>query len=144
MDVDLVAEGYDVAIRLGDMKDSRLVARRPATTRRLIFAAPSYLAGRDALREPDDLLRHDCLCFTRLATHPVWQLHRDGKSRAVRLSGRLEADDAEAVVKAALAGAGINHAWASRCAASRWAWDGKASIRRTTKRSLRSAQESSR
>jgi DNA-binding transcriptional LysR family regulator len=105
--VDLVADGFDAVVRLGEMKDSRLIGRRIAMTRRLICAAPSYLDRRLALKEADDLLRHDCVCFTRLATHPVWHLQRNGKSRAVRITGRLETDDAEAVVQAALAGMGI-------------------------------------
>ncbi|AZD47272.1 LysR family transcriptional regulator [Pseudomonas chlororaphis] len=105
--VDLIAEGFDAGVRIGEMKDSRLIARRIAMTRRLICAAPSYLDQRPALQEADDLLRHDCVCFTRLATHPVWHLQRNGKSRAVRVSGRLETDDAEAVVQAALAGLGV-------------------------------------
>lgn len=105
--VDLVADGFDAAIRLGEMKDSRLIGRRIAMTHRLICAAPSYLGQRPALKEPDDLRRHDCVCFTRLATHPVWNLHRNGKKHAVRITGRLETDDAEAVVQAALAGTGI-------------------------------------
>jgi DNA-binding transcriptional LysR family regulator len=105
--VDLVADGFDAAIRLGEMRDSRLIGRRIAMTHRLICAAPSYLSQRPALKEPDDLQRHDCVCFTPLATHPVWNLHRNGKKRAVRITGRLETDDAEAVVRAALAGTGI-------------------------------------
>ncbi|MCX4163889.1 MULTISPECIES: LysR family transcriptional regulator [Paraburkholderia] len=105
--VDLIAEGFDAAVRLGEMKDSRLIGRRIAATRRLICAAPSYLDQRPALNEAEDLLRHDCICFTRLTTHPVWHLQRNGKNRAVRISGRLETDDVEAVVHAALAGMGV-------------------------------------
>ncbi|SAL50405.1 LysR family transcriptional regulator [Caballeronia udeis] len=70
-------------------------------------AAPSYLDRRPAPREPDDQLRHDCICFRRLTTHPVWHPHRDGKNRTVRITGRLETDDAEAALQAALAGTGI-------------------------------------
>jgi DNA-binding transcriptional LysR family regulator len=47
------------------------------------------------------------VCFTRITTHPVWHLQRNGKSRAVKVTGRLEADDAETVVQAALAGTGV-------------------------------------
>jgi DNA-binding transcriptional LysR family regulator len=104
---DLVAEGYDVAIRLGAMKDSRLMTRRLAPTWRLLCAAPAYLDRRGAPQEPEDLMAHDCLCFTRLATHPVWHVNRDGRSKAVRLVGRMDTDDADAVIKAALGGAGI-------------------------------------
>ena len=105
--VDLIAEGFDAGVRLGEMKDSRLIGRRIAVTRRLICATPSYLDQHPVLKEADDLLRHDCVSFTRLTTHPVWHLQRNGKRRAVRVSGRLETDDAEAVVQAALAGMGV-------------------------------------
>jgi DNA-binding transcriptional LysR family regulator len=103
----VIAEGFDAVVRLGGMSDSRLVARRIASTRLLLCAAPSYLDRRTPLKQADDLLRHDCVCFTRVTTHPVWHLQRNGKSRAVRVTGRLEADDAETVVQAALAGTGI-------------------------------------
>ena len=105
--VDLVADGCDAAIRLGEMKDSRLIGRSIAMTHRLICAAPSSLDRRPPLNEANDLLRHDCVCFTRLATHPVWHLQHGGKRHPVRIAGRLETDDAEAVVHAALAGMGI-------------------------------------
>ncbi|MFD1623956.1 LysR family transcriptional regulator [Azospirillum griseum] len=104
---DLVAEGYDAAIRLGALKDSRLIVRRLASSWRLLCAAPTYLDRCGHPRTPEDLTAHDCLCFTRLATHPTWHLERDGQSRAVRLVGRMETDDADAVLKAALGGAGI-------------------------------------
>jgi DNA-binding transcriptional LysR family regulator len=105
--VDLIAEEFDAGVRIGEMKDSRLVGRRLAMTQRLICAAPSYLEVRPSLSEADDLSRHECISFTRLATHPVWHLHRDGKGRAIKVSGRLEMDDAQAVVQAALAGVGV-------------------------------------
>lgn len=105
--VDLIAEEFDAGIRIGELKDSRLIARRLATSRRLICAAPSYLDARPSLSEPDDLSQHECISFTRLVTHPVWHLYRDGRSRAIRVRGRLEMDDAQAVVQAALAGHGV-------------------------------------
>lgn len=105
--VDLIAEGFDAGVRIGEMQDSRLVGRRLATTRRLLCAAPAYLEARPSLTEADDLLQHECTCFTRLATHPVWHLHRDGRSRALKVNSRLEMDDAQAVVQAALAGSGV-------------------------------------
>ena len=112
--VDVIAEGFDAVIRLGGMSDSRLVARRIATTRLLLCAAPSYLERRKPLTEAEDLLRHDCVCFTRITTHPVWHLQRNGKNRAIRVAGRLEADDAETTVQAALAGAGTRPSTANR------------------------------
>lgn len=105
--VDLIAEEFDVGVRIGELTDSRLVARRLAITRRLICAAPSYLDVRPSLHEADDLSQHECISFTRLATHPVWHLRRDGKNRTIRVSGRLQMDDAQSVAQAALAGMGV-------------------------------------
>jgi len=105
--VDLVADGFDVAVRIGEMKDSRLVSKQLAPTHRLICAAPAYLARRPALSDIDDLMHHDCLGFTPMSTHPVWHLQRGGKQRAIRVSGSLESDDVTTLVSAAVAGAGV-------------------------------------
>lgn len=105
--VDLIAEEFDAGVRIGEMKDSRLIARHLTMTRRLICAAPAYLDARPALTEAEDLARHECISFTRLVTHPIWHLQRDGRSRAIKVGGRLEMDDAQAVVQAAIAGHGL-------------------------------------
>lgn len=104
---DLVADGFDIAVRIGEMSDSRLVSKRLAPTHRLICAAPAYLARQPPLRQADDLLQHDCLGFTPMSTHPVWHLQRGSKPRAIRVSGRLESDDVTTLVEAAVAGAGV-------------------------------------
>jgi hypothetical protein len=74
--VDIIAEGFDVAIRLGELGDSPLVAKRIASHRRLICAAPSYLAARGTPVTPDDLADHACLSFTRLASRPEWRFRK--------------------------------------------------------------------
>ncbi len=105
--VDLVAEGFDIAIRLGELEDNQLVARKLTTHRRLIYAAPSYLATRGTPQTPEDLANHACLSFSRLAGHPEWRFRRGKHIAVVRVSGPLTADDAQSLVTAALAGAGI-------------------------------------
>ena len=105
--VDIVAEGFDVAIRIGDMKDSRLIGKRIAPTRRVLCASPGYLATHPALRDPEDLRRHACLGFTPMLTHPVWHLRRGRQLRAIRVEGPMESDDAESLVAAAVAGVGV-------------------------------------
>jgi len=105
--VDIVAEGFDVALRIGEMKDSRLLGKRIAPTRRLICASPAYLGAHGVPGEPEDLRRHACLGFTPMFTHPVWHLRRDRQARAVRVAGPLEADDVQTLVGAAVAGLGI-------------------------------------
>lgn len=105
--VDLVAESFDVAIRIGTLTDSRLVARRLAPSRRMLCAAPAYLQARGRPAQPADLARHACLGFSRLASHPLWHLREDDKVTSVRISGPLVTDDAHSLVQAAVAGAGI-------------------------------------
>ncbi len=105
--VDLIAEGFDVAVRLGELRDGRLVARRLALARRLVCAAPAYLEARGRPGHPEDLRRHACLGFTGQASHPVWRLCRGDGVVAVRAAGPLLANDAQSLVAAALAGAGV-------------------------------------
>ncbi|MGN6651923.1 LysR substrate-binding domain-containing protein [Trinickia sp.] len=106
--VDLVAEGFDVAVRLGELADSRLVARRIAPRRRLLCAAPSFLDRNGEPARPEDLARAPCLVFTGLASHPNWTfVNSKGERVTVRAQGPLVSDDAEALVHAAVQGVGI-------------------------------------
>jgi len=105
--VDLVAEGFDVAIRLGELEDNQLVAKKLATHRRLICATPSYLATHGTPRTPNELTKHACLAFSLLAGHPEWRFRQGNRVSAVRVTGPLTADDAQSLVTAALAGLGI-------------------------------------
>lgn len=105
--VDLVAEGFDVAVRIGDLADSRLIARKLVPGSRLLCASPDYIAERGMPEHPSDLARHDCIGFSRLASHPVWHFGDNGKTVAVRISGRLVTDDATSLIQAAIAGVGI-------------------------------------
>jgi DNA-binding transcriptional LysR family regulator len=105
--VDLIGEGFDVAVRLGNLSDSGLVVRKVGERRRLLVAAPSYLARRGTPSVPADLKKHACLMFT-FAAHPVWNLVSTGGERvSVRAAGPLVSDDAEALVAAAVGGMGI-------------------------------------
>ncbi|WP_423173903.1 LysR substrate-binding domain-containing protein [Stenotrophomonas maltophilia] len=105
--VDLVAESFDVAVRIGTLTDSRLVARRLAPSRRLLCASPAYLQAQGTPVRPVDLARHACLGFSRLASHPLWHLRDGDKATAIRIAGPLVTDDAQSLVQAAASGAGI-------------------------------------
>lgn len=105
--VDVVAEGYDIAIRVGVLRDSSLTSRKLASYRYLLVAAPAYLAAHGKPRTPDDLKRHTCVGFTGLSSWPDWPLTRGGQRKTVRPSGPLIADNSEAVLGAAIAGLGI-------------------------------------
>jgi len=105
--IDVVAENFDVAIRVGVLRDSSLTARKISAYRMLLVAAPSYLARHGRPREPSDLLKHSCLGFSGHASWPDWPLMKDGKRKTIRPVGPLVADNSEAVLMSAIAGAGI-------------------------------------
>jgi DNA-binding transcriptional LysR family regulator len=108
--VDLIASGADVAVRIGALADSALVAKRLAPQRRLLVAAPAYLAGRRPIRVPSDLEDQDCLHFA-LQPKQAWYFLPHGAPTTepleVAVRGRLRANDSEALLDAVLAGLGI-------------------------------------
>lgn len=105
--VDVVADGFDVAIRVGVLRSSTLTSRKMASYRSLLVAAPSYLARSGTPRTPDDLAQHACLGFSGHADWPAWLMMKNGKRKTVRPTGPLVADNSEVVLMAAIAGAGI-------------------------------------
>ncbi len=107
--VDLVGDGYDLAIRIGQLEDSTLVARRLASNQRVLCAAPAYLRKHGSPQQPQDLSHHDCLMLTgRDGRQDLWKLlDVQGGEHAVRVSGRFESDLGESIRHAALAGQGI-------------------------------------
>lgn len=106
--VDLVEEGFDLAVRITTQLRTNLVARRLATSRLIACAAPSYLKEHDAPRSPDDLAHHNCLSFSdpTLATEQ-WRFEKDGHSAVVKATGSLRASSNELLKLAALQGQGI-------------------------------------
>lgn len=107
--IDLIEEGIDVAIRIGALADSSLIARRIGTTHRVVVASPKYLKGRPRPRSPRDLQAHECIVYSALATMNEWRFEREGRAESVRVDGRFRCSSAEGVREAALAGLGI--AW---------------------------------
>ena len=107
--VDLVSEGFDLAIRIGALEDSRLVARGIAPNRRVLCASPDYLRRRGMPAVPQDLVRHDCLLlFGSNGRQDVWRLGTpEGGEVAVRVQGRFESNFGEVLRDASLAGEGI-------------------------------------
>jgi len=104
---DIIAEEFDVAVRIGEMTDSRLFSRMLAPTRRVLCASPTYLREIGPLNEPADLRRVDCLMFTPMATHPVWHFENERNKRAVRVTGKMASDDIGSLIQAARSGCGI-------------------------------------
>lgn len=107
--VDLVAEGFDIAIRMGDLPDdSSLAARRVLTQKQGLFASPEYIGRRGLPEHPDDLLAHDLLCVLRRTggTAP-WTLSRGKTVWQHEMPARLLVNSPELLVKVACAGVGI-------------------------------------
>jgi DNA-binding transcriptional LysR family regulator len=108
--VDLVAEGFDLAVRIGEMRDSMLKARRLANLRRVVFAASSYLARHGRPKRPEDLLLHECIIRTAALDGNAWPFLVDGKAKKVRVTGRFKTSGALAANEAAVRGLGIANA----------------------------------
>jgi DNA-binding transcriptional LysR family regulator len=106
--VDLVAEGFDLAVRIGRIKESTLIARKLADDRLVVCGAPAYLARRGVPRVPDDLLRHNCLRYTNIPTRLDWRF-RDAKGEIsiVPVTGSLIAGNGTILRQAAVAGLGL-------------------------------------
>lgn len=109
--VDLVQEGYDLALRIGDLRDSSLIARRVAPCHAVICASPDYLARRGRPERPEDLGGHDCLLYTNNQQPREWQLLGSGASQGglqkVKVDGPLLANNGDVLCAAALGGMGI-------------------------------------
>ena len=105
--VDLLGDNFDMAIRIGVLTDSRLIARKLADTSRMLCVAPDYLDRHPALTQPQDLRQHDCLGFTPMHSWPEWRLEKDGHQIAVPVQTRFESAEMDALVLAAQAGMGI-------------------------------------
>lgn len=106
--VDLIDEGYDVALRIGGLADSSLIARRIARSGLVALAAPGYLEGHGEPATPGDLARHACLIYRWPQPQDVWRFQdAGGLLEEVKVSGPLQANNADALKAAAVGGAGI-------------------------------------
>jgi len=106
--VDLIEEGIDVALRIAQLDDSSLVARRIGSVRRVVVASPDYLARKGTPRRPDDLARHDIVLFVNHANGADWRfIDAEDRERTVRVTARLQVNRAEAAIAAARQGHGI-------------------------------------
>jgi DNA-binding transcriptional LysR family regulator len=104
--VDVIAEGYDLAIRIGELEDSSLAARKLAPNRRVVCASPQYLEQHPAPRVPADLQKHNCLTTTDLQMN--WEFKGpDGKRGVVRVAGHYACDNWEVLREWAMAGLGV-------------------------------------
>lgn len=105
--VDIVHEGFDLAIRVGPLADSTLAARKLGVMNYGLFASEEYLFQRGIPRAPGDLVSHEVLAFAGGSHQPTWALSREGHSTRVELQPRLKANNVFALRKAAIRGLGV-------------------------------------
>lgn len=105
--VDLLDEGFDVAVRIGRLADSSLVARKLAPARRVLVASPGYLDRRGRPEALADLVHHDVLSYSYVAAADEWRFQGPQGDETVRLEPRLKANNGEILLAACLGGAGI-------------------------------------
>lgn len=105
--VDLIADGIDAAVRIGELHDSRLIATALCGNRRILCASPAYLARYGTPQSPADLVQHNCLSFTGFADFPEWRLTNGHRQERVAVRGSLSTNESEALLAAARAGLGI-------------------------------------
>ena len=108
--VDLISQGFDLAIRIGELPDSSLKARRLADLRRVVFAAPDYFAEHGRPKVPGDLAGHQCLVRTSARDSDAWPFLVGGRLKTVKVAGRFRSSGAPAVNEAAVQGLGIANA----------------------------------
>jgi DNA-binding transcriptional LysR family regulator len=105
--VDVVAEGFDITLRVGEMPDSALIARRLLTQTWVICAAPDYLEQHGAPKRPQDLVAHKCLTFSESSQRVSWRFRGDHGEVEIPVTGPLQCNSLNMLRTAALAGLGI-------------------------------------
>ncbi len=107
--VDLVKEGIDLAIRIGPLADSTLIARKIGSSPRVVVASPEYLVKHGRPRKPVDLMKHSCLIYTLQKSPDLWYFNSTQEGdESIRVSGRLKASSPDAVCDATIKGLGIS------------------------------------
>ena len=105
--VDIVEEGFDVAIRIGELKDSTLIARKLSMFEVAVCASPDYIAKAGLPETPEDLIHHECLGFTNWQNQGGWQLMQKQLGQKTRQVPRFESDNGQSLLTAAVKGIGI-------------------------------------
>ena len=107
--VDIASEGFDVDIRIGEVADSRLIARLLGHLIFVVCASPAYLKRHGEPKKPEDLDRHNCLPYSQIHTGRPreWQFQENGRVYGKTVSGSLHASNSEALLVAAISGLGV-------------------------------------
>jgi DNA-binding transcriptional LysR family regulator len=106
--VDLIEEGYDLGLRVGEEPDTSLIAQRLSPIRQVVTASPDYLARRGAPTSPRDLRNHDCLAFGQGGPATIWEFDGPGGGQRLRITSRYQVNNGDMLIDMAEAGDGIN------------------------------------
>lgn len=105
--VNMIEEAVDVAVRVGSLKDSSLIARKLAPVQIVLCASPDYLAKAPPVIRPQDISRHACIIDTNFSGGPVWPFVVDGQKTTISVTGPVKVNSANAARRFALAGHGL-------------------------------------
>jgi DNA-binding transcriptional LysR family regulator len=105
--IDLIEEGIDIALRMGKLADSNLIARKIGQSPRRVFASPAYLERMGVPHVPADLAGHQAVIYEQRGGGTAWSFHRDGTTASVAMQGRVRVTAAEGVREAVFAGLGL-------------------------------------
>jgi DNA-binding transcriptional LysR family regulator len=105
--IDVVAEGYDVVIRVGAIKDSNLVARKFTSSRGVVVASPDYIKRKGCPKHAEDLAQHECIAYSLLPTPTQWNFFKDGERTSVTVEARAMCNSAAIEVAMTVQGIGI-------------------------------------
>jgi len=105
--VDVVSEGFDLVLRIAELEDSSLIARKIAPCKRVLCASPDYLKNNGIPKVPQDLATHQCLTYANDLKPDTWLLHGPEGKEAIKVHGPICADNGDILKTAAVAGLGI-------------------------------------
>ena len=115
--IDLVDEGYDVAIRIGRLADSSLIAKRLCDMPGFIVATPAYLAQHGTPQKPADLHEHNCMLYSLATSGDVYPFRENGRETTVKIEGSLRANNGDLLMEAVRQGVGLGYMPAFFCGA---------------------------
>lgn len=106
--INVIEDGYDLAVRIGNLKDSTLIAKKIALDQRLVVASPRYIKAFGIPKTPEELYEHNVLIFSNPSPFNLWTFFdRNNKEHNVKVSGNFETNNCESLNKAVLSGVGI-------------------------------------
>lgn len=105
--VNMLEEDVDVAVRIGELRDSSMIATKIGSIRNVVCASPVYLAGRERPQRPKDLSEHDCITVDSVPSQRDWKFIKGGEEVVVPVKSKIDVSSSEAAITAAIAGVGI-------------------------------------